>query len=92
MNLFECSFVIEIKERRYSLKNYIVFIASFVVLMLVFQVGSGMLLTMLYNPEVAEKVGTLGSTVTFGDSAYMFPLVVAMLAATISFFISKRLS
>ncbi len=75
-----------------SLKNYIAFIASFVMLMLVLQVGSGMLLTMLYEPGLTEEVGTLGSTVTFGESTYMLPLVVAMLAATISFFISKRLS
>ncbi|MBN8435115.1 hypothetical protein [Priestia flexa] len=74
------------------MKNYIAFIASFVMLMLVLQVGSSMLLTMLYEPGLTEEVGTLGSTVTFGESTYMFPLVVAMLAATISFFISKRLS
>lgn len=91
MKLFGWSFVIEIKGGD-SLKNYITFIASFVMLMLVLQVGSGMLLTMLYEPGLTEEVGTLGSTVTFGESTYMFPLVVAMLAATISFFISKRLS
>ncbi|MGG4381812.1 hypothetical protein ABEX08_07200 [Priestia megaterium] len=64
------------------MKNYVVFISSFIVLMFAFQILSGLFLTLTYVPEPSQHLSS--STVSIFSFNYPF------LAATFSFIISKK--
>jgi len=72
------------------LKNYVVFITSFVVLLFVFQILSGLFLTLTYVPDTSQHFSS--STVSiFGSENFNYTLLSAITAATFSFIISKKM-
>jgi len=71
------------------LKNYAVFIASFVVFLFAFQILSGLFLTLTYVPDTSRHFS--GSTVSiFGSENFNYTLLSAIISATFSFIISKK--
>ncbi|MDP9580310.1 hypothetical protein COE67_16840 [Priestia megaterium] len=73
------------------MKNYAVFIASFVVFLFAFQILSGLLLTLTYVPDTSQHFS--GSTVSiFGSENFNYTLLSAIISATLSFIISKKVS
>ena len=73
------------------MKNYAVFIASFVVFLFAFQILSGLFLTLTYVPDTSQQFS--GSTVTiFGSENFNYTLLSAIISATLSFIISKKVS
>jgi quinol-cytochrome oxidoreductase complex cytochrome b subunit len=71
------------------LKNYVVFIVSFIVLLFAFEIVSGMFLTLTYVPETSKHLSS--STVNmFGSGSFNYTFFSSALAATLSFIISKR--
>ncbi|MGU3398090.1 hypothetical protein ACNHOZ_28625 [Priestia sp. D51] len=72
------------------MKNYVVFIASFVVFMFAFQILSGMFLTLTYVPDTSQHLS--GSTVSiFGSEIFNYTLLSSSISATFSFIISKKM-
>jgi len=72
------------------LKNYVVFIASFVVFLFAFQILSGLFLTLTYVPDTSQNFSS--STVSmFGSENFNYTLLSAIVSATFSFIISKKI-
>jgi fructose-specific phosphotransferase system IIC component len=77
------------------LKKYLIFGISFVLLFLIFQVLSGMLLTLMYTPHIEEAWNRSESlsnevVITGNDSSFLFTLFMALISATIAYFITKK--
>lgn len=72
------------------MKKYIVFIVSFILLYFVFQIGTGLLLTYFYSPDVSSISGANGRQVEFG-SVSAFPLLLILPIATIAYFLSQKI-
>ena len=70
------------------LKKYLVFLISFVMLYMVFQIGSGLILTASYTPDFSSIEGNLSQEVVFGTSS--IPLLVTLLTATVAYFLSQK--
>lgn len=71
------------------MKKYIVFSISFLTLFLVFQVLSGYFMTLFYTPDMTSawnQSGGLSSNVVIKGSSYLFPILLALLSATIAYF------
>jgi len=73
-----------------NLKKYLVFIISFVLLYLVFQIFSGVIITALYTPDLSTKEGTFSQEVSFGKTHSML-LLITLVIATFSYIFSQRL-
>lgn len=72
------------------MKKFIIFLLSFIVLSYVFEIGSGLILTLIYTPEITFAT-TQSQTVEFGAIANPFPYSFALLAGCIAYFLSQRL-
>lgn len=70
------------------MKKYLLFITSFAVLFFVLQIGSGMLLTMFYTPEITFTETSLNSKVEFGSTSPIY--LIGTLIITIAFFLSQK--
>ncbi|MFB8425051.1 hypothetical protein ACFC4S_23830 [Priestia megaterium] len=71
------------------MKKYIVFISSFIVLLLTFQILSGLFLTLTYAPDTSQQFSS--STVNFYDNkGFNYTILSAVVSATFSFIISKK--
>ncbi|GAB1780166.1 hypothetical protein COE08_27940 [Priestia megaterium] len=71
------------------MKGYTVFIVSFIALLFVFQILSGLFLTLTYEPEMS---GSFNSTIsTVGNESVNYTFLTSIIAATISFITSKLL-
>ncbi|MFP7733429.1 hypothetical protein ACLHDF_08405 [Priestia aryabhattai] len=68
------------------MKNYVVFIGSFIVLLFVFQIASGLFLTPAYVPEPSQHL----SSSTVSIFSFNYPFLNSIIAATFSFIISKK--
>ncbi|MBP1970165.1 ABC-type Fe3+ transport system permease subunit [Virgibacillus natechei] len=78
------------------MKSYIIFAISFVLLFSLFQVLSGIILTITYTPDIEEvwnmsanlpdEVVMQGSS----SSSFFYTLFIAFLSATIAYFIPKK--
>lgn len=68
------------------MKNYVVFIGSFTVLLFAFQIISGMFLTLTYVPETSQQF----NTPTVNVFSFSYPFLSSIIAATFSFIISKK--
>ncbi|MUK90616.1 hypothetical protein GMD78_19855 [Ornithinibacillus sp. L9] len=76
------------------MKKYIIFIISFLILFSLFQVLSGLFLTYVYTPDIAEAWGmgaNLSQEVAIksSQSPFLFTLFLALLSATIAYFIPE---
>ncbi|WP_397539006.1 hypothetical protein [Rummeliibacillus pycnus] len=74
------------------MKNFIVFIISFVVLFTVTQFLSGMLLTTLYTPNLSEAwmtSGHLPKAISFGNSTFIPTLILAMFSVIVAYFMPQ---
>lgn len=70
------------------MKKYLVFTVSFFLLYLILQIGSGFVLTALYSPS--PSIGNqLSQKIVFGEVSY-YPVIIAFLAAIISFFLVQK--
>ncbi|MGF9887487.1 hypothetical protein ABEX78_02435 [Priestia megaterium] len=68
------------------MKNYAVFIGSFIVLLFAFQIVSGLFLTLTYVPETSQHL----SSSTVSIFSFNYPFLSSIIAATFSFIISKK--
>ncbi|BDG47434.1 MULTISPECIES: hypothetical protein [Parageobacillus] len=76
------------------MKKYMIFLVSFVLLFSLTQMLSGILLTATYNPDLSETrniSANLPQEVVFGESSAVPTLILAVLSATIAYFIPKIL-
>ncbi|MCP3032472.1 hypothetical protein LF817_14185 [Halobacillus sp. A1] len=71
------------------MKKYLIFIVSFILLYLVYQMASGILLTMNYTPDFSSVGGFAPQEVSFGNRS--FHLLVILLIASIAYVISQLL-
>ncbi|PEL03298.1 hypothetical protein [Bacillus sp. AFS017336] len=77
------------------MKKYLLFVLSFILLFVVFNVFSGMLQTVFYQPNLSNlwnKVNQLPSEVVFVESSLIPTIMIALLSATMAFFMQSRLS
>ncbi|MEC2076332.1 hypothetical protein [Metabacillus fastidiosus] len=71
------------------MKKYLIFIISFVLLYVVFQISSGLLLTAFYTPDfyalesVSSQNGVIGETISI-------PLLATLIIATLAYFLSQK--
>lgn len=77
------------------MKKYVVFAISFILLLSLFQVLSGMLLTITYTPDIAEAWNlsanlSEGTVIKSSYSHFLLTLFIAFLSATIAYFIPKK--
>ncbi|MFJ6210327.1 hypothetical protein [Lysinibacillus sp. NPDC092081] len=68
------------------MKKYLLFAGVFTFAFVVLQVLSGMLLTMFYTPSIQwEEASTLSSQVVFGNTSFIPPLAISLIAIVIAF-------
>ncbi|MGJ9459225.1 hypothetical protein [Oceanobacillus sp. CF4.6] len=72
------------------MKKYFAFIISFILLYFVFQIGTGLLLTNGYTPNMSSIGGNHNQQVEFGFVSG-FPLLLILMIATLAYFISQKL-
>lgn len=80
-----------------KVKKYIIFAISFILLFLIFQIVFGVIITYMYTPDIQETwytSGGLSQTNVHISSHYSFlpTFLIAFLAATIAYFIPKRMT
>lgn len=71
------------------MKKYLLFIISFVLLFSVLQIGSGIILTLFYTPEITSIGTSMHEEVEFGNSWPLY-LIATLLVASIVFFLSQK--
>ncbi|MFC0559029.1 hypothetical protein [Halalkalibacter alkalisediminis] len=72
------------------LKKYVVFIFSFVLMYIVFQILSGWLLTAFYTPDFSSINNNVSQEVVFGQTS-IIPFLATLLVATLAYFLSQKL-
>ncbi|GAB3798873.1 hypothetical protein [Virgibacillus kimchii] len=77
------------------MKRYLIFALSFLLLLLSFQIFSGMLLTYFYTPDIQDAwqmSGNMGQEIVVqrNDSSLPLTFVNAFLAASVAYFISNK--
>lgn len=78
-----------------KMKKYLLFVFSFILLFDVFNVFSGMLQTVFYQPNPTtlwNNVDQLSSEVVFVKSSLLPTIMIALFSATVAFFIQNCLS
>ena len=70
------------------MKKYLVFIVSFVMIFMVFQIVSGLILTASYTPDFSSIGGNLSQKVEFGTIS--IPLLFTLLTASLAYFLSQK--
>lgn len=79
------------------MKKYVVFAISFILLFSLFQVLSGMLLTITYTPDIAEAWNLSANLseetiIKSSNSPFLLTLFIAFLSATIAYFIPIKVT
>lgn len=72
------------------MKKYVVFISSFVLLYIVFQILSGWLLTVLYTPNFSSINNNLSQEVVYGQTS-IIPFLATLVIATLAYLLSQKL-
>lgn len=76
-----------------KLKKYLLFAGIFTLAFVVLQVLSGMLLTMFYTPSIRwEEASTLSSQIVFGNTSFIPPLAISLIALLIAFGSTKLIN
>lgn len=70
------------------LKNFLVFIGSFIIIFMAFQIVSGLILTASDTPNPSSVANGLSREVSFGNDSNS--LLLTMLTATLAYFISQK--
>ena len=70
------------------MKKFLVFIGSFIVIFMAFQIVSGLILTASYTPSPSSIANDLGREVSFGNASN--PLLLTLLTAALAYFISQK--
>lgn len=74
------------------MKNFIIFLGSFIVLFALFQMVSGFFLTFIYQPDVEEawnmSANLISETTLVGSTATP-TIIIAALAAVFAYFVPK---
>ncbi|SES03278.1 hypothetical protein SAMN04487944_115133 [Gracilibacillus ureilyticus] len=73
------------------MKKYTVFILSFVLFYIVFQILSGWLLTAFYTPELSSFSSNVNQEVVVFGPFSILPFLITVLAATCAYLLSQRL-
>lgn len=71
------------------MKKSIIFIGSFVLLYVAFQVLTGLLQTALYTPDLSSMNNIVSQEVVFGEIS-IIPFLAAIFAATVAYLLSQR--
>ena len=71
------------------MKKYLIFISSFAVLYLLFQISSGAILTLLYTPNLSGVSSIPGQEV-IAEKASIDSLFIIFLSSTIAFLLSQK--
>lgn len=75
------------------MKKYLLFTGIFTLASVVLQVLSGMLLTIFYTPSIRwEEASTLPSQVLLGNTSFIPPLIICLIALVIAFGSTKLIS
>ncbi|SFA95490.1 hypothetical protein SAMN04488072_104126 [Lentibacillus halodurans] len=79
------------------MKNYIIFTTSFILLFSLFQILSGLFLTFTYTPGIEEAWNMSAglpeeAVIISGGSSFLRTLIFGFLAATIAYFIPKKMT
>ncbi|PKR78748.1 hypothetical protein CEY16_03045 [Halalkalibacillus sediminis] len=79
------------------MKKYILFAIIFILLFSITQVLSGVLLTFLYTPDLKEVWNMSDNSpretvITSSSTSFMLTLFIAFLSATISYFITNKIT
>ncbi|GAE26647.1 hypothetical protein JCM9140_2731 [Halalkalibacter wakoensis JCM 9140] len=72
------------------MKRYIVFILSFVLLYIVFQILSGWIVTALYTPDLSSINRHGSQEVVFGQTS-IIPFFSTLFVATLAYLLSQKL-
>ncbi|WP_432351918.1 hypothetical protein [Sporosarcina sp. A2] len=70
------------------MKKFLVFISSFVIIFMAFQIVSGLILTSSFTPNPSSVANDLSREVSFGNASN--PLLLTLLTATLVYFISQK--
>ncbi|MDQ0227294.1 hypothetical protein [Metabacillus niabensis] len=71
------------------MKKYLVFIGSFALFLILFEILSGLLLTAFYTPNV-PSINSYQQEVSFGiDTGY--PYLIILLTASLAYYFSQKL-
>lgn len=73
-----------------KVKRYIVFIVSFALFSMVFQVLSGWILTACNTPELSSMKSSLSQELNFGNTSVIH-LIATLLSATLAYFLSQKI-
>ena len=73
------------------MKKYILFLTSFAVFYGMFQIISGLILTIVYTPNFALMNMGISHEVTFGQAGN-FPFMILLLIATLAYFFTQKLT
>jgi len=81
----------------FTLKKYLIFVISFLLLFSIFQVLFGVFLTSMYTPDIEDAWNMSGSlsqevVIKNSHSPFLLTLFIAFLSATIAYFIPKKLT
>lgn len=71
------------------MKKFSVFIISFIILFLAFQILSGLILTAFYTPNPPSIANDLNREISFGSASN--PLLLALLTATVAYSLSQKI-
>ncbi|MFD2629473.1 hypothetical protein [Oceanobacillus kapialis] len=76
------------------MKKYLLFLFSFILLFLLFQVVTGLILTFAYTPDIEgawnrSAILPKETSIVTDQVSFLVPLVPAFLAASIAYFIPK---
>ncbi|MFD2706860.1 MULTISPECIES: hypothetical protein [Salibacterium] len=74
------------------MKKYLVFIVSFGLLYVVFQILSGTILTSMFTPDFSSGGSFSSQEITFGTRLGSFPIMMGLLIATSAYFISNKVA
>ncbi|WP_249872180.1 hypothetical protein [Oceanobacillus saliphilus] len=79
------------------MKNFMIIAISFLILFSLFQVISGMLLTLMYTPNITEAWNVSANLsqeviIESSNSHFILTLFLAFLSAVIAYFILKKIT
>lgn len=75
----------------FIVKKYVLFSIRFIILFTLFQVLSGLLLTITYTPHFSSANLSNQTSLTSSSSPFLLTLLIAFLSATIAYFIPAKI-
>jgi len=73
------------------MKKYLIYINSFAALYLMFQISSGAILTLFYNPDLSSVQAIAGQEVVLERTTNIpFSFIFIFLSSTIAYFLSQK--